>query len=166
MATIWGDVSGLRDHLERTYKRNEPKIVLTSGGFDPLHFGHVNLIQQSKKLFPESKLVVIVNGDGFLMRKKGKVFMPENERLLIIAALAGVDYVVRFDDGSQFVAGAIRVVKPHYFTKGGDRSTPESIADAEHLACQETGTEIVYGVGGTEKVQSSSWLVDKVRTTC
>lgn len=133
------------------------KIVATSGGFDPLHVGHVRCIQEAAELKGRGgKLIVIVNGDGFLMRKKGFVFMPFEERLEIINAIAGVDYVVGWDDGSQFVSGALEILRPDIFAKGGDRSDPDKVPEFE--VCKRIGCEIVFGVGGREKVQSSSNL--------
>lgn len=132
-------------------------IISTSGAFDPVHVGHVRCIQASSKLKGLcGELIVIVNGDGFLMRKKGFVFMPFEERLEIINAIAGVDYVVGWDDGSQFVSGALKILRPDIFAKGGDRSDPDKVPEFE--VCQEIGCQIVFGVGGREKVQSSSDL--------
>jgi D-beta-D-heptose 7-phosphate kinase/D-beta-D-heptose 1-phosphate adenosyltransferase len=132
-------------------------IVTTSGGFVPLHVGHTRCIRDSAKLKgKKGLLIVIVNGDGFLMRKKGFVFMPLAERMEIISHLKGVDYVVPWDDGSQFVTGAVRLIKPNIFAKGGDRSTAENVPEYE--TCLEIGCTVVFGMGGSEKVQSSSKL--------
>ncbi len=135
------------------------KVVCTSGGFDPLHVGHVRCIQGSAKL--GDSLVVIVNGDGFLAYKKGYAFMAQGERMELVAAIKGVDYVVAWDDGSQNVAGALSLLRPDVFAKGGDRSSPSAMAPEELAACEFVGCEIVYGVGGTEKTQSSSNLLDR-----
>ena len=138
------------------------KIIVTSGGFDPLHIGHVRCIQEAATLDEKGLLVVIVNGDGFLTRKKGKPFMPHQERMEIIDALRGVDYVAGWDDGSQTVTGALQILKPHYFAKGGDRSTAENVPEFD--LCNEIGCKVVFGVGGTDKVQSSSNLIKNQKT--
>lgn len=153
---IYNDINSLVDDLW-TSVGVLGKIVATSGGFDPLHVGHVRCIQEAASLKRKGgKLVVIVNGDGFLMRKKGFVFMPFEERAEIINAIAGVDYVIGWDDGSQFVSGALEIFKPNIFAKGGDRSDPDKVPEFE--VCQRINCEIRFGVGGREKVQSSSDL--------
>lgn len=153
---IFADISELVAHT--TKKQSEGyKIIVTSGGFDPLHIGHVRCIQQSALLDDNGLLVVIVNGDGFLTRKKGKPFMPHQERLEIIDALAGVDYTVGWDDGTQTVVGALELIKPNYFAKGGDRSVAANVPEFD--VCNRIGCQVVFGVGGTDKVQSSSDLI-------
>jgi cytidyltransferase-like protein len=139
------------------------KVVATSGGFDPLHVGHVACIQESASIAtPHGVLVVIVNGDGFLTRKKGKPFMSHEERMKIVDALRGVDYVVGWDDGSQTVVGALEIIKPDVFCKGGDRSTASAVPEVE--ICQKIGCRISYGVGGDWKMQSSSDLIKNSKT--
>jgi len=133
------------------------KIVCTSGGFDPLHVGHLRCIQESRRF--GQLLVVIVNGDSFLQRKKGYVFMPLAERMELIDGIAGVIHVVAWDDGSQYVDRALATLRPDFFTKGGDRSSPECLSPAELQICEAIGCRICYGVGGREKIQSSSSLV-------
>ncbi len=138
--------------------RDSHKIVMTSGGFDPLHIGHIRCIQESAAIAtPHGVLVVIVNGDGFLTRKKGKPFMLHQERMEIIDALRGVDFVTGWDDGSQTVVGALELLKPNVFTKGGDRSTANRVPEVD--VCERIGCRISYGVGGTDKIQSSSDLI-------
>ncbi|MBC8408869.1 MAG: adenylyltransferase/cytidyltransferase family protein [Rhodobacteraceae bacterium] len=133
------------------------KIYLTSGGFDPLHVGHLKCIQASAALAKKNngKLVVLVNGDQFLIDKKGKPFMKINERLAIIAGLKGVDLAAEWYDGTQTVSNAIRLFSPDFFTKGGDRDDPTVIPEWD--VCQEVGCQVILGIGG-EKIQSSSWL--------
>jgi D-beta-D-heptose 7-phosphate kinase/D-beta-D-heptose 1-phosphate adenosyltransferase len=104
--------------------------------------------------------VVIVNGDGFLHRKKGFAFMPEAERLEIIAGVRGVDYVVPWDDGGQTVTGALEILRPTFFTKGGDRDSAANVPEFE--LCDRIRCEVLFGVGGG-KIQSSSDLVRSVR---
>jgi cytidyltransferase-like protein len=138
-------------------------LVATSGGFDPLHVGHLKCIQGSALLKgPNGLLVIIVNGDGFLMRKKGFIFMPLEERLELIAGLRGVDLVVPWDDGGQFVTGAVEIIKPNVFAKGGDRSKQENVP--EYDTCVNIGCTVVFGIGGAEKLQSSSDLIRKYQT--
>ncbi len=152
---LFKTVEELRDWLNSYHATS--KVIATSGGFDPLHIGHVRCIQGAAKLKEQGdKLIVIVNDDGFLMRKKGFVFMPFLERAEIIDALEGVDYVVGWDDGSQYVSGALEILKPYIFAKGGDRSDPDKVP--EFSVCEAIGCEIKFGVGGREKVQSSSDL--------
>lgn len=135
-------------------------LVLTSGGFAPLHRGHMLLFYESARLAgPDGLLVVVLNGDGFLRRKHGYVFMPLADRLAVLAGMCMIDIIYVHDDGSQHVDGVIRALKPTIFAKGGDRSSPDAIAESERLACAEVGCEIRYGVGGFEKLQSSSSLV-------
>lgn len=137
-------------------------IVATSGGFDPLHVGHVRCIRDSAKLKgKKGLLIVIVNDDGFLMRKKGFVFMPLAERIELISSLKGVDYVTSWDDGTQFVTGAIEIIRPNIFAKGGDRSMAENVP--EYDKCVEVGCTVVFGMGGSDKVQSSSDLIAKMK---
>jgi len=135
-------------------------LVSTSGGMDPLHVGHVRCIKAAAMLKGENGLfVVIVNGDGFLVRKKGYVFMPLEERMEMISSIKGVDFVVPWDDGTQFVTGAIEIMKPNIFAKGGDRSTAENVPEYE--TCIKIGCTVVFGIGGQQKVQSSSALIEK-----
>ena len=136
--------------------------VVTSGGFDPLHVGHLRCIQESAKIAThrDLPLVIIVNGDGFLQRKKGHVFMPHEERMEIIAGIKGVDFVVGWDDGSQFVTDALKILRPKIFTKGGDRATADDVP--EFAACNEMGCNVIFNVGGG-KIQSSSNLISSVR---
>lgn len=132
-------------------------VVAVSGGFDPVHVGHVRMLEAAKALGDE--LVVILNNDNWLQAKKGYVFMPQAERAEILEAFAAVDRVViswhppEPDDMS--VARDLGAIRPDVFANGGDRvegNTPEG------EVCSRIGCEMVFNVGG-EKVQSSSWLV-------
>ena len=152
--------------LERS---NQRPIYMTSGGFDPLHIGHVRCIKatvaraQNKDIHPwqmKGIVVVVVTADSFLQRKKGYAFMPLEERMEIIDAIDGVDYVVSWEtDGDQTVCGAIEILKPTYFTKGGDRFDASTIPEWD--ICQKINCEIITGVGVGGKVQSSSELVER-----
>ena len=132
------------------------RVVAVSGGFDPLHVGHVRMMQEARKL--GTRLVVIVNGDEFLVRKKGYAFMPLAERMEILRALRDVDEVVAVVDADQTVCETLRLVKPHVFANGGDRRDMADIPEAG--VCRELGIEMVFTVGGG-KVQSSSDLVHR-----
>jgi cytidyltransferase-like protein len=132
------------------------RIVATSGGFDPIHPGHISSIQESRRF--GDVVVVIVNGDAFLTAKKGRPFQDLETRCLIVSAIRGVDYVVPFEiEGDQTVREALRRLRPHVFTKGGDRVDRTSIPEWE--ICRTMGTEVVTGVG-LEKRWSSSWFLD------
>lgn len=152
------------EELKKFTDMNGIHLVTTSGGFDPMHVGHLRCLQESSKISrkwsPNSRLAVIVNGDGFLNRKKGYAFMPEAERLEIIAGVGGVDFVVPWDDGSQTVVGAIDILRPEIFTKGGDRDSSQNVPEFD--LCEKIGCKVLFGVGG-EKIQSSSDLVKSIR---
>lgn len=133
------------------------KIVATSGGFDPIHPGHISCIIDSKKY--GDTLVVIVNGDAFLTAKKGRPFQSLETRSLIVSGLAGVDYVIPFEiDGDQTVTKALEAIKPQYFTKGGDRVDKASLPEWE--TCKKNNIEIIFGVG-EDKKWSSSWFLNE-----
>lgn len=155
--SIFQTPQDFRKHYD-LYLSPDP-IVTTSGGFDPLHVGHLRCIQETVKIAREKGgiSVIIVNGDGFLTRKKGRPFMDHDERMEIVKGVEGVDYVVGWDDGSQTVTGCIEVLKPAIFTKGGDRSDPSRVPESE--VCNKIGCKIIFGVGGTDKSQSSSDLI-------
>ena len=157
LAKIFPDIKDFEEEISKLRSWNK-QIVATSGGFDPLHIGHLRCIQESANIVDAGwgVLVVIVNGDGFLTRKKGKPFMSHAERMEIIAGLKGVDYVVGWDDGSQTVTGAIEIIQPNTFTKGGDRTSKENVPEFE--LCTNIGCKILFNVGGG-KIQSSSNLI-------
>lgn len=133
------------------------KIVAVSGGFDPIHVGHVRMILEAKALGDE--LVVILNNDNWLKKKKGCAFMPEDQRKEIIEAIRGVDRVVltkhTSNDGDRSVCDALREIHPDIFANGGDRFS-DNIPEA--VLCRELGIETVFNVGAGGKMQSSSWL--------
>lgn len=142
-------------HLKATGKR----VGLTSGGFDPFGPHHARLLEECKNHC--DILYVLVNGDEFLIEKKGYTFMPVDDRLIIIDSIKGVDFTFPYYDGTQFIASAIKYLKPNVLLKGGDRN-PDTMALCEVDACKQTGTQIIYGVGGTQKVHSSSWYIDNL----
>jgi len=126
--------------------------VAASGGFDPLHVGHVRYFKEARKY--GSTLVVIVNGDGFLERKKGRAFMPLADRMEIVNSLACVDYVCTWDGDT--VDGALEILRPRAFAKGGDRTGPENIPEWE--TCQRLGIRVILGAGGGKERSSSELL--------
>lgn len=133
------------------------KIVATSGGFDPIHPGHISCMIESKKY--GDALVVIVNGDHFLSAKKGRPFQNLETRSLIVSGIAGVDYVIPFEiKNDQTVAKALEAIKPNVFTKGGDRVALSSLPEAEQKAIKANNIEMVFGVG-EDKKWSSSWFL-------
>ena len=135
-------------------------IVAVSGGFDPPHIGHLNLLKEAKKLGDE--LVVILNNDNWLKAKKGYVFLPQKERKALIEAIRWVDRVILTshppNPKDMSVSKELLKLKPDIFANGGDR-TKKNIPEIE--ICKKIGCKIVFGIGG-KKVQSSSWLIKKV----
>tara|TARA_Y100000592_G_scaffold30341_1_gene48310 strand:+ start:255 stop:674 length:420 start_codon:yes stop_codon:yes gene_type:complete len=136
------------------------KVSIVSGGFDPIHVGHIELFERAKKLSDE--LWVILNSDEFLTNKKGKPFMPFEERRKILKSLSVVDVVVPCVDKDQTVCKTLKKLKKTtaitdtelFFCNGGDRTSGKNTP--EHKLCEEIGIKTVYGLG--DKIQSSSWL--------
>jgi cytidyltransferase-like protein len=135
------------------------KIVLVTGGFDPLHSGHIEYLKAAKQL--GYLLIVGVNSDDWLVRKKGRAFMPFSERKFIIENLYQVHKVIEFDDSDNTAIDAINKVKQLYpkasiiFANGGDRTKdniPEMVFD---------DVDFVFGVGGNNKMNSSSWILEE-----
>lgn len=135
-------------------------VVATGGGFDPLHEGHIRLFKEAKQL--GDVLVVILNSDEQLIKKKGKTFYPsENERKEIIESIKYVDKVI-IDPGKDVTCEeALKLIKPDILAKGGDR-VAGNMPEIELSVCKELGCKIVYNVGGG-KVQSSSWLLKRLK---
>ena len=133
------------------------KIVCTSGGYDPIHPGHLTCLIDSKQY--GDTLVAIVNGDNFLRNKKGKEFMDLNTRCMIVSCVKNVDYVIPFEiENDSTVCVALEKLKPHVFTKGGDRTDYTNIPEWE--VCQRLGIEIVPQVGLRKDWSSSDFLKD------
>jgi cytidyltransferase-like protein len=134
------------------------KIVLVTGGFDPIHSGHIEYLKSAKKL--GDILIVGVNSDDWLTRKKGRPFMPITERTTLIENLKMVNHVILFNDNDNTAIEAIKNVKALYphdtvvFANGGDR-TKENIPE---MVVEDV--EFVFGVGGENKVNSSSWILE------
>ena len=130
------------------------KLIAVSGGFDPIHKGHIRMIREAAKL---GDVIVILNSDDWLMRKKDYKFMDFIERSYIAGSVKGVVMTSGVDDSDGTVCEALRRIKPDAFANGGDRyntNTPEMDV------CKELGIEMLWNIGG-EKEQSSSNLVDK-----
>ena len=134
--------------------------IAVSGGFDPVHIGHVRLFQAARRL--GDRLVVILNNDHWLKKKKGYVFMPQKERKELLEALRGVDEVVLTrhpaNPKDMSVNEALLRIRPDVFANGGDR-TRKNIPEIP--VCRKIGCEMVFGVGRGGKVQSSSWLLKR-----
>lgn len=135
------------------------RVVLVTGGFDPLHSGHLAYFKAAKTL--GDILVVGINSDEWLTRKKGRPFMPMSERFALVSNIGVVDDVITYNDDDGSSCDAIRVVKSKYpgakifFANGGDRTKdniPEMIFD---------DVEFVFGVGGDDKRNSSSWILEE-----
>ena len=140
--------------MEESQKKQ--RVVMVSGGFDPFHLGHLLSFQAAKAL--GDKLVVVIDGDDFLKKKKGSFFMPLEDRVAIIKELKCVDEVIVIGDGE--IDDAILHIKPDIFAKGGDRNSLDTIPKAEKDACEKVGCKIVFNVGGG-KIRSSSDLLDR-----
>lgn len=154
-----GDGDGMtKKKLEIKDKKKAERWVAVSGGFDPLHIGHVRMFEEARKL--GDKLVVILNNDNWLRAKKGFAFMPQHERREIIEAFPFVDKVVYTAheplDEDRSVVRELRALKPSVFANGGDRAAGNT---PEYEACEELGIEMAFNVGAGGKIQSSSWMI-------
>jgi len=137
------------------------RIVLVTGGFDPIHSGHIAYLQEAKTL--GDILVVGVNSDEWLIRKKSAAFMTIHERKIILENIKGVDFVIEFDDSDDTAKDAITKLRQLYpadrivFANGGDRnnrSVPE-------ITTEVSNVEFTFGIGGENKINSSSKLLSK-----
>lgn len=129
-------------------------VIAISGFFDPLHKGHLDMIRKIRDKYPFEKLVCIVNNDKQAILKKGKSFMPEDQRLDIMKMIKGVDAAVLSIDEDRSVCYTLRMVKPDIFANGGDRHQGEI---PEASVCRELGIIMEDGFG--DKIESSSRLV-------
>ena len=131
------------------------RVVATSGGFDPLHPGHISCILESKQY--GDVLAVIVNGDAFLRAKKGKPFQDLRTRCSIVSAIRGVDFVIPFEiENDPTVSRTLEIIRPSVFAKGGDRVDKETIPEWE--VCEKHDIEIVTEVGLKKEWSSSQFL--------
>ncbi|OGZ72550.1 MAG: hypothetical protein A2908_01615 [Candidatus Staskawiczbacteria bacterium RIFCSPLOWO2_01_FULL_38_12b] len=140
------------------------KIVITSGYFNPLHIGHVNLMREAKKL--GDFLLVIVNNDQQVKIKGSIPFMNEKERIEIVKDIKHVDAVFLSIDEDKSIARSLVVIAGQYkgefyFAKGGDRNA-DNIPEEEKKVCKKFNIKVVNGVGGN-KVQSSSGLLGQIK---
>lgn len=139
------------------------KIVLVTGGFDPIHSGHISHFKAARAL--GDRLIVGLNSDEWLQRKKGQEFMPWNERLCVVNNLAMVDEVYTFDDQDGSARQFIRQVRAHYpaaqliFANGGDRTD----TNCPEIDVDDPDLRFVFGVGGFNKANSSSWILEQWR---
>ncbi len=138
---------------------NTKIIVIASGGFDPIHSGHIHYLNEASEL--GNYLIVAVNSDAWLVRKKGKAFMNWEERATIVENLRCVDSVIEFDDFDGTAKNAILKIRKFnkdakiIFANGGDR-TEKNIPEMDIV---DDNLEFVFGVGGEHKQNSSSWIL-------
>jgi len=137
------------------------KIVLVTGGFDPLHSGHIAYFKAAKEL--GDHLIVGVNSDAWLTRKKGSSFMPGHERVTIVENIGVVDNVILFNDDDGSAKEAIKNVRQLYpddaiiFANGGDRTH----TNIPEMDIKDDNLTFAFGVGGFNKANSSSWILQE-----
>ena len=136
-------------------------IILVSGGFDPIHSGHIKLINDANKY---GDVVVLLNSDKWLRNKKGKEFLPFSERKIIMHNIKGVLEVIEFNDNDKTCIGGIIKAKSLFkdkiikFANGGDRNNNTT---PEKKFCDENNIETLFGIGGNDKSNSSSWILKR-----
>lgn len=139
---------------------NPNKIVIVTGGFDPVHRGHIEYIKAAGSL--GDILLIGLNSDEWLARKKGKAFMPWIDRYSVVNSIKGVDGVFDFDDSDGSAKDAIRTVREMYplaniiFANGGDRTS----SNIPEMDVGDKNITFVFGVGGEDKKNSSSWILN------
>ena len=138
-----------------------PNIILISGGFDPIHSGHIKLINDANKY---GDVIVLLNSDEWLRNKKGKEFLSLDERKIIMKNIKGVIDVIEFDDSDKTCIDGIKKAKSLYknniikFANGGDRNNNTT---PEKEFCDKNNIETLFGIGGDNKSNSSSWILKK-----
>lgn len=150
--------------MKKKYTQNKKNVqkketvVMISGGFDPIHIGHIRYMQEAKKL--GDKLIVVINNDNWLRLKKGSFFMPEEERKEILESIGCIDKVLISEHSKKTkdmsVCREIIKVKPNIFANGGDRFADNI---PEFKLCNELGIKMVFNVGKGGKIRSSSDLL-------
>jgi cytidyltransferase-like protein len=157
--------------MKNSKSEQKPVLVVVSGGFDPVHVGHVRMFNEARKL--GDRLIVVVNNDNWLVKKKGYFFMPQEERKEIIESFRAVDEVVFTehpkDPTDMSVCHMLEKIRPAIFANGGDRDVQDakvksSSLKPEYEVCDRLGIRMAFGVGRGGKVQSSSDLVKRART--
>ncbi len=133
-------------------KMSNEKTIVISGGMDPVHVGHVKMIKAAAEL---GRVIVVLNSDEWLVRKKGFAFMSFEERKYLLENIKGVSEVSDVDDSDGTVCEALQRLKPDMFGNGGDRTSDNT---PEKEVCLDIGIRMVWNLGG-EKIQSSSDLV-------
>lgn len=136
-------------------------IVVVSGGFDPIHSGHIALMNRAKEI--GDILVVGINSDDWLIRKKGKYFMPWLERSKIISNLKPVDFVIKFNDQDGSAKDLLKLVRQTWkddhiiFANGGDRT----VENNNEIDFKDNNLTFAYGIGGYDKMNSSSEILKR-----
>ncbi|OGZ19961.1 MAG: hypothetical protein A2626_00820 [Candidatus Nealsonbacteria bacterium RIFCSPHIGHO2_01_FULL_38_55] len=145
--------------MQKDSSKKKKIIVAVSGGFDPIHVGHIRMFEQAKNLGDE--LVVILNNDNWLKKKKGFVFIPQDERKEIIESIKRVDRVIITKHGRNPEDMSVQIelekLRPDIFANGGDR-TKKNIPEVS--TCKKINCKMVFNVGKGGKIQSSSWLLE------
>lgn len=129
---------------------------MISGGFDPIHTGHIRMIQTAAK---HGRVIAVLNSDEWLVRKKGFYFMSWKERAEIVLSIKGVVAVEKVNDADNTVCEALERLKPDYFANGGDRGMNNT---PEQDVCKKLGIQLMWGVGGAYKANSSSDLISRI----
>ena len=141
------------------------RVVIVSGGFDPIHSGHIEHFKEAKKL--GDILIVGLNSDEWLTRKKGKPFLPINERLAVVKSMRMVDSAVAFNDDDNssisLIKQALVLFDDVLFANGGDR-TQDNIPEID-VFDKDPRVQFAFGVGGTHKQNSSSWILKQWNST-
>ena len=148
----------VRFRLQPPYRCEMKKeYIVISGGFDPIHSGHIDLIQDASKV---ANVIAIVNNNNFLTDKKGFIFLDQNERLKILSKIQGVDETFLSIDKDHTVIESLKKLidagkNIKYFGNGGDRRTKDDIPETE--ICKKNNIDLIFNLGG-QKSQSSSSL--------
>ena len=148
--------------MKEQMNENTKKLILVTGGFDPLHSGHIALIAAARQLDPSNGIVVGVNSDNWLIRKKGKFFLPYTERQCLVGAMRDVRKAFAFNDDDGSAKDAILIMLDTYpdhqiiFCNGGDR-TATNIPEMDIV---DDRLSFAFGIGGDNKINSSSWILN------